>query len=747
MSQGAERPVAKLASSVEAKRIASESIGIQLVKVLLYGAAAFVFSQIVGTETGFISSLVAVTIAALLAEVAHRRGMRGIAVVLLGGGLAALFGFFAALVRSSFGIASSLGVEGTVALSEVLYFGAALGAIVFVVRFGAKRARVIGALEIIGMTLAMAYVFMEHRGCNLIHPRDFVDWLLARGEDPIVWLRGIGCVIMAVGIFLLLRGPGAAKLALSTVIAVGTAALVFVVIRDDVVECNVKDVNTAKAGDDESDKGGKDDDEDGKGGKGDGKGGKGDGKGGGSGNSKSPYAQTPPNNKPQPVALVTFHDDFESPDGILYFRQQVLSNFDQTHLVNDASGRYDQDVIQKFPTNGPVAAATTQNVDTHKKVPTAMFLMADHPQPVALSHASELRPVENPNPRLFLASYGVTSLQLSVDFSRFLGRKSVPDSWTPEQKAHYLAYPDDPRYLSLADELVRDVGLRFQGEDIVKALAIKEYLEEKGFYTLKETHVSETDPTAGFLFGSMRGYCVHFAHSAVFLLRSQGIAARVAVGYGVDTSRRGSGSSMLILGNQAHAWPEIHVEGIGWVTFDIYPKHSDQPPNQVVDQDLANMLGEMARNDPTGGRSANPDTTPFPWDIILWVIVGIAGSLVVAAYSVKGVRRLMPLFAPERAAHRWAVRAAMDRFADLGLVREFGETREHFAARMNGIAPSLANLTMAHLRAALGGSGRGAPVTEVRRLYRDTRGEVRRNVRWNRRLAAFLNPLGWLWSR
>ena len=159
------------------------------------------------------------------------------------------------------------------------------------------------------------------------------------------------------------------------------------------------------------------------------------------------------------------------------------------------------------------------------------------------------------------------------------------------------------------------------------------------------------------------------------------------------------------------------------------------------------MLGEMARNDPTGGRSANPDTTPFPWDVILWVLVSIAGAFVVGAYSIKGVRRLMPSFVGADHAHRWAVRAAMDRFADLGITREHGETREHFAARVATIAPSLGTLTMAHLRAALGALGRGAPAAEVRRLYRDTRSEVRKNVRWNKRLAAFLNPLGWVWSR
>src|SRR5262249_59532098 len=114
------------------------------------------------------------------------------------------------------------------------------------------------------------------------------------------------------------------------------------------------------------------------------------------------------------------------------------------------------------------------------------------------------------------------------------------------------------------------------GDDVMKALAIKRYLEKEGFYSLKQKQLVGADPVAQFLFGDLRGYCVHFSHAAVFLLRSQGIPARVALGYGVQTKRRGAGSSVLILGNEAHAWPELFIDGVGWVTFDIYPERSDE---------------------------------------------------------------------------------------------------------------------------------------------------------------------------
>ena len=141
-------------------------------------------------------------------------------------------------------------------------------------------------------------------------------------------------------------------------------------------------------------------------------------------------------------------------------------------------------------------------------------------------------------------------------------------SWSSETRTHYLTLPDDPRYGALAREILRDMDPRFVGDPLMGAMTIKRYLETEGYYTRSETHKSATDPTASFLFGSLRGYCVHFAHAAAYLFRSQGMATRVALGYAVETQKLGGGSSMLIMSNHAHAWPEIHLAGIGWLPFD-----------------------------------------------------------------------------------------------------------------------------------------------------------------------------------
>jgi protein-glutamine gamma-glutamyltransferase len=290
------------------------------------------------------------------------------------------------------------------------------------------------------------------------------------------------------------------------------------------------------------------------------------------------------------------------------------------------------------------------------------------------------------------------------------------------------------------------------GDDVMKALAIKRYLEKQGFYSLAEKTLTGEDPTARFLFGSLRGYCVHFAHAAVFLLRSQGIPARVAVGYGVETSQRGAGSAVLIYADEAHAWPELYLDGVGWVTFDIYPEQSDQPPTRHAEQELEVAMGELARADATGGRGGDPSRRlVIPWATLRAVLLGALGLALVASYLVKAARR------PALGSPRRAYRAVLDRLSDLGEARRWGESRERHAARLGALAPSFTPLTRAHLRLALGAAptgvgapGRRPPPAEVEQLLalaQATSAELARNPPRLRRAAALVNPVGWWFTR
>ncbi|MBK6849456.1 MAG: transglutaminase family protein [Proteobacteria bacterium] len=447
---------------------------------------------------------------------------------------------------------------------------------------------------------------------------------------------------------------------------------------------------------------------------------------------------------PQPVALAILRDDYSASDGILYFRQRTLSLYNGVRLTADP--RADADVPTSFPGAASWTPGQQQSAEAHVVVPTTMYLLVDHPQPPALSHAIALRAVDNPNPRQFVAAYEVVSRVLAVPGERLLGQRSIPAAWPAAWVRHYTALPDDPRYVTLAREIVSQVDPRFGDDDLAQALAIKRYLEHEGFYTRRLQHGGGRDPTAAFLFGDRRGYCVHFAHAAVYLLRSLGLAARVALGYAVQTLKRGGGSSVLIMGDRAHAWPELHLDGVGWVTFDIHPERTDVPAAPPVDYELERLLGEVARHDSTAGLGQRPAAWVVPWRAVGRAGFALLCAALLAAWAIKIARRAAPRLAAKEAYCRLAYVATLDRLTELGYGRRYAETRERHAARLCSKAPHLPALTAAHL-AASWGSRRAPDPAEVQTLVRQVAQELTQHTHPLRRLVGLINPLSWLWTR
>jgi hypothetical protein len=66
-----------------------------------------------------------------------------------------------------------------------------------------------------------------------------------------------------------------------------------------------------------------------------------------------------------------------------------------------------------------------------------------------------------------------------------------------------------------------------------------------------------------------RGYCVHFATSFIVLARLNDIPSRYATGF--MALRRQGGEGTVVTGNNAHAWPEVWLDDVGWVTVEPTP--------------------------------------------------------------------------------------------------------------------------------------------------------------------------------
>lgn len=685
----------------------SRALAVLQTLILLAGASFFLVP--IATTPGLVAALGGISVACLLSfrissqlKVLHALGL-SLGVVLLG----------LLLQKVLLSVALPFPPGFTLTVADVLSLGLVCVGGAFAVRLLAARVPGFAVLEFALVVGAVAHAFAAHRHERIHQPRVLSDFAWMNGVDPQTLLAGLGVAVVVLAALLLLRVRKGARavVALALLLLFGVLALQLAPDRP-VKKVDDNDLGLTK---DEEGKDGENKND-----------GKGDGKnGGGGGKSNKP---------PDPVAIVLLQD--ELPDTpVLYFRQAVRSRLVGDKLEQDDTGKFDADVPMGFPTTATMKLPSPQAPGLHQTFDTSMFLLVDHAQLPGLGHPGELTLLENPDPRRFVTVYGVKSSLLTRPIERLFGRQSVPESWSEEERAHYTAVPNDPRYRELSDQLVREVDPRFVGDDVMKAFALKQYLEKKGFYSLKQKQLVGDAPTAEFLFGDMKGYCVHFAHAAVFLLRSQGIPARVALGYGVQTQRRGAGSAVLIYGQDAHAWPELYLEGVGWVTFDISPEASDEPVRPPMEQEMEVVFGELARKEPATQPLAR--ALSIPWGR---VSLGLLLAVVLLAYAIKLVRRL------SGGSHVAVYRGVLDRLSDVGAVRHYGESRERHAARLTRQAPSFERLTTAHLRLALRGAD---PQTksEFDTLARATRAELRANTPWLLRARAFFNPIGWWFTR
>ena len=131
----------------------------------------------------------------------------------------------------------------------------------------------------------------------------------------------------------------------------------------------------------------------------------------------------------------------------------------------------------------------------------------------------------------------------------------------------------DPRWLQLPAELpqrVRDLARTVTASATTtsaKVIAIEKYLGANEKYKLDSpVPAVGRDAVDAFLFVDHVGFCEQFASAETVMLRSLGIPARVATGFG---GRGVSGGGWRIYRNQdAHAWVQVGYPGERWVNSD-----------------------------------------------------------------------------------------------------------------------------------------------------------------------------------
>jgi transglutaminase-like putative cysteine protease len=157
--------------------------------------------------------------------------------------------------------------------------------------------------------------------------------------------------------------------------------------------------------------------------------------------------------------------------------------------------------------------------------------------------------------------------------------RAAGTDYPPEITARYLQLPDTlpDRAHNLAYELAGDAPTPYD-----KAVILRDYLLETYPYDFyPPAQAPGSDAVDQFLFTDRRGVCEQYVSSHVIMLRSLGIPARLAAGYGSGDYNPITGY-YEVRANDAHAWTEVYFPEYGWVPLDPTPGWEGDPQTGPV---------------------------------------------------------------------------------------------------------------------------------------------------------------------
>ena len=235
----------------------------------------------------------------------------------------------------------------------------------------------------------------------------------------------------------------------------------------------------------------------------------------------------------------------------------------------------------------------------------------------------------------------------------------VVEATQGQLRAAPAAGPDFDRWRQLPalpdSVLVKADEVAGTGSDFEKASALQAWLREDGgfTYSLQAPPESGSSAIEDFLI-ERRGYCVHFASTMAVMARAEGIPARVAVGF-LPGEQIGQGV-WQVTQRDAHAWPELYFEGVGWVAFEPTPSgRTGQAPPVTQPSPTATPSPTPT---PTEETSASPAAAPAPVPAeagrpaaLLWIpAVAVLALAVLTAAALVRRRRRQQVATPE---HAW----------------------------------------------------------------------------------------------
>ncbi|MEU5615028.1 DUF3488 and transglutaminase-like domain-containing protein [Streptomyces sparsogenes] len=139
-----------------------------------------------------------------------------------------------------------------------------------------------------------------------------------------------------------------------------------------------------------------------------------------------------------------------------------------------------------------------------------------------------------------------------------------------------------------------------------QAVKLQDYFAVNGGFRYDTRVQSGSGSTAIVKFLRQKeGFCVHFSFAMAAMARTLGIPARVAVGFTPGTAQADGSVSVGL--KDAHAWPELYFEGVGWTRFEPTPSRGTQP-----DYTMEQTPSGDSTDEPTQAPTASEEPSAAP---------------------------------------------------------------------------------------------------------------------------------------
>ncbi|WP_369797683.1 transglutaminaseTgpA domain-containing protein [Nocardiopsis sp. CNT312] len=280
--------------------------------------------------------------------------------------------------------------------------------------------------------------------------------------------------------------------------------------------------------------------------------------------------------------VLTYSTDAEKPE---YLRTHVLDEFDGVNWTMSPVDAEEERRVRgalPLPTDwrsGTGGDTVSTRISLDPDTPPMDFLPVPY-WPRALEAPGEWYTAPE-TLAVFTTESGSTGLNYTVVSATDEPSAAELAATGPARSApqHYLSLPEalDPRVADLAEDVT-------EGADSphAQAIALQEFFTGDSFtYTLEPSPVpGGRDLLTHFLLEDRTGYCQHFAGAMAALARHLGIPARLATGF--TPGERSEEGHWTVTRADAHAWPELYFEGMGWIRFEPTPSSPDAQGTATV---------------------------------------------------------------------------------------------------------------------------------------------------------------------